>query len=787
MKKQNNSTRLSTHFSACGSVMPSSMKKTSLVIGISTAMLLPLAAVGAEQEKDNDTVLKTVKVQDKAIDPNPNAESGVPYKAKTSGDERHTRPLAETPQTITVLTKAAIDDSGSTDLRAILDGQPGITLGTGENGNAFGDRYIIRGQEARSDVFVDGLRDPGMSIRESFAIEQLEISKGPNSSFAGRGTAGGAINAITKQATQDYHFAKLSAGLGTDNYQRYTVDANQTLGEDVPDRDPADRERQGVALSGLWTATDDLDVVLDYYRFSGEDSPDVGTYFNRATRHVNDDVPAYVQDSDFLESDVDTYTGRVKYRISDNLHFSNLTRYGTTDNGYVTTGAGPATTHATNPAGVYATSTLDGGHHGWQEVEYFANQSNLFLTQDIAGMKHEFIFGAEYTNHHVTRGNYTITVPAGAAGGRNCLTAGNPTATNPNPAPAQSFCITDAGGNNVSNMNSLVNRSISKNMWNNDWNAKTLSGYIMDTVDLTEQWTLFGGLRYDRSKLYVTSANAATRVVAYDIDESDDLWTGHFGVTYKINPMGMVYASYANAEDINGGESDANGSGYGGLVVLRGESAAKPEQSENIELGTKWNMFDDRLLLTAAVFQTTKSDIMEGADYDTIGTYNTGKNRVKGLEIGVTGEVMEDLTAQAGYTLMNSEVLDSAIPVYEGESLANFAQNSSFVQLKYHATDAFEFGGGLRYEGSRYVGQPDTAAVSAPSQTSPGGAPNFSIPSYTVFDAFASYRFTREFDARINVTNLTDEDYYLAGYRSGNFVYIGDARAVRLTLNYEFH
>ena len=96
-----------------------------------------------------------------------------------------------------MLTKAQIEDSGYTDLREILDAQPGITLGTGENGNAFGDRYIIRGQEARSDVFVDGLRDPGMSIRESFAVEQVEISKGPNSSFAGRGTSGGAINSIT--------------------------------------------------------------------------------------------------------------------------------------------------------------------------------------------------------------------------------------------------------------------------------------------------------------------------------------------------------------------------------------------------------------------------------------------------------------------------------------------------------------------------------------------------------------------------------------------------------------
>jgi catecholate siderophore receptor len=785
--------------------------RKAMAVGISAAMLMPLAGFAAENA-NNEATLRTVKVQDKAIDPNPNAEPGVPYKAKTSGDARHTRPLAETPQTITVLTKSQIDDSGQSDLRAILDGQPGITLGTGENGNAFGDRYIIRGQEARSDVFVDGLRDPGMTIRESFAIEQLEISKGPSSSFAGRGTTGGAINAITKQATQDYNFAKLSGGFGSDNYQRYTVDANQKLGdqfavranvlwadEDVPDRDGVDRRREGAALSGLWAPTDALDIVLDYYRFQGEDSPDVGTYVNRTTRKVSRHTPSYVQNSDFLESDVETFTGRVKYRFNDSLTFSNLMRYGTTDNGYVTTGIGPATTGANNAGGVYATSTLDNGHTGWQEVEYFANQSNFFLNQEIAGMKHEFIFGAEYANHHVTRGNYSLNIPGAPGGGRNCIT-GTGTALN-------AFCVTDASGNIVGNVHSLQNRNIAKNAWNNDWHVETLSGYLMDTFDITDKVTIFAGLRYDYFDYEMKAAwnhdgdtgTGATPNVLGHFTDSDGIWNGHVGVTYKFNPELMAYASYSTASDINGGESDVGTStGYGGLAVnfkcadrtnanaalrgcdTNGSIESDPEKTENIEVGVKWNTFDDKLLVTGAVFQITKDDVMEGSGYESGASFNTGSNRVHGLEVGATGEILDDLTVQAGYTLMHSEVLDSATPAYEGAPLANFAQNSSFVQLKYEFTEAFALGAAVRYEGKRYVGQPDTAAVGT------NGAPNYSVPSYTVYDAFATYRFTKQFDGRINVTNLTDKDYYLAGYRSGNFVYIGDARAIRVTLNYEF-
>ncbi|HEC72982.1 MAG TPA: TonB-dependent siderophore receptor, partial [Methylophaga aminisulfidivorans] len=122
--------------------------------------------------------LDTVVIEDNKAAPeaNPYAEPDAPYKAKKLSDSKRTRDIAETPQTMTVLTKEALLDSGKTELKDILSAQPGITLGTGEGGNSFGDRYIIRGYEARNDVFADGLRDPGLITRETFAIEQIEIT-----------------------------------------------------------------------------------------------------------------------------------------------------------------------------------------------------------------------------------------------------------------------------------------------------------------------------------------------------------------------------------------------------------------------------------------------------------------------------------------------------------------------------------------------------------------------------------------------------------------------------------
>lgn len=765
-------------------LMPASMKRTSIAVSISTAMLIPVSGLAQEKTAVEETEMKPVTVVERVIDHNPYAEANAPYKARASGDARHTRPLAETPANMSVLTKTQIEDSGYTDLRDILDSQPGITLGTGENGNAFGDRYIIRGQEARSDVFVDGMRDPGMSIRESFAVEQVELSKGPNSSFAGRGTAGGAINSITKQATTDYDFTKMSLGIGTDSHGRTTLDANHVLSEtvalranvlygyeEVPDRAPADRERKGLALSGIFKPSDQLDVIVDYYGFRGEDKPDMGSWLEGAlpNRKPAKNVPVYTQEEDFLTSDVDTLTARIKYRFTPDVRLTNATRVGQSDNGYVTTGARGTTSGANNPGGAYDTATLS-THNGWQEVEYFANQTNLFVDQNIAGMKHEFIFGLEYTDHKVLNGIYSV-----ANSGQNCITG--------NAAVKNAWCIYNQDGSVVSGVNSIMNRNISKAGWDQDWQARTMSASVMDTVDLAEQWTAFGGLRYDRTTVSLKTQTAATGVQTGDYEYSDGMWNGHFGLTFKFLPYANIYATYSTASDLNGGESDVGtSSGYGGLVTFNGDAAgAKPEVTENLELGTKWNLVDGKLLATASLFQITKSDVMEGANYTAAGTFNTGKNRVKGVEFGLAGNITDKLSAFGGVTFMKSEVLESFTAANVGKTLSNFADTTASAQLRYQMTPAFAFGSAVKYESSKYAGQPDTAAA-----YDAAGEYSQPIPSYTVWDLFASYRVSKAMNLRLNVGNIFDRDYYLAGYRSGSFLYMGTARNARLTLNYDF-
>lgn len=756
-------------------------------LGASTVALASAMMVSGAVAQD--TKLGTVKVQSQAIDPNPNATPGVPYKAQTSGDERRTRPIAETPATIQVITGEAIKDSGKTDLKAILLQQPGITTGTGENGNMFGDRYIIRGQEAKSDTFVDGLRDPGMNIRESFAIEQLEITKGPNSSFAGRGSAGGAINAITKRATTDYNFIKGDGSFGTDNYWRSTIDANQAFTDNfavranllysysrVPDRSPSDRYRIGAAVSATWLVTPDADLTLDYYGLHAKDGPDTGGYLvgTGANRVPKFPIPPSVtQDADFLKSDQNVGTARFNYRFSDAFRFSNILRVGGTTNGYVLSSAErDQTTGANNPGGVYVSSVV-GTHQAWQNVDYFADQASLFANVDIGGLKNEFVASYEYSDNKVLNGNYTNT----NTGAFNCIT-GNGTVRN-------AFCPTTADGAAVVGLSNLLGRRIVKGNPKGEWEVKTHGISLMDTVSITDNLTAFAGIRadfFDYSLDVVNSTTLARTPYRY----KGDLVNYHAGLVYQITPEINVYASFGTAQDINGGESDVgNSSSYGGLQLDPRCACAppsQPETSQNFEIGTKWNLFDDRFLATAALFQTTKYDVNEAlsaSETEAFGTVNTGENRVSGVELEVVGMPLDDLTVQGGLTYASAEVLKSISVANVNHTLSNFANFSASLQAKYRIWDELQVGVIGQYVSKRYGGQPDTAApVTAGFYAQP-------VPAYAVMDLFATYKINPNLGLRLNVGNVFDREYYPTVYRGGFFLYKGDARNVRLTLDFD--
>lgn len=799
---------------------PASLRSPGFGRRTAAAALGLTAALGAipasaQQAEPDEVELDTLRIEDKAADVNLYTQPGAPYKANVSGDNRRVQPLAETPATITVVTQTQIQESGRNDLRAILDAQPGITVGTGENGNAFGDRYIIRGQEAKSDVFVDGLRDPGLQTRETFAVDQLEVTKGPSATFAGRGASGGAVNAISKQASSDYSFNAVDLTAGSDSHVRATIDSNWRLSdglavrgnlmfmrEDVPDREPARRQRFGATFAAHAQLSERVSLLADFYHLTVRDRQDLGQAIANAASGGQPltDIPAYAQQEDFQNASVNVGTVRLRVEAFGDFRIENAARYGRTTNGYMNTAIARFTRGANDPVAPGATDyRLSTSRAGWQDISFFADRLNLVGSFEALGMKHALVTGTEYTNYTVDNrfgslnmSNTALSAGTAAGSGYSYVVSGAPNCINGTGTVLNAWCITDGRGTVLDNAATLLGRTgITRSaLPATQWTVSTMAGYLMDTIAVTDWLTVSGGVRFDAFDFRLVSNNLTTGASNTDYKYGGTLWSYNASVSLKPTDTGIVYFAWATGADVNGGESDVGTNcGYGGLctATVNGQVIyqGRPERSDNLELGTKWELLGKRLLLTAAAFQTTKKDVFEGGSnsYLATGSLNSGKLRVRGVELGVVGNVTDRLSGQISASLMQSKVLASVIdPARVGRRISNFANNSFDAQLRYQLTDRLAVGGTMNYQDEMFAGQPDAAAA----WNTAANTYSIRIPGYTTYGAFISYKLSDHLTARVNAVNLTDKHYYVAAYQSGAFAYLGDGRTVRVTLSGKF-
>src|SRR6202012_2099415 len=230
-----------------------------------------------------------------SADRTPYADAAAPYKVDhLQASVKFPEPLLNTPNTVTVISKDVLADENATSLKQAVLNTAGVTLGTGEGGNAFGDRFFVRGFDTRNDVFIDGVRDSGVSVRENFFTEQIEILRGPASSFAGRGTTGRAINIVTNQATTDKSFYNMDTTFGTDQTKRVTLDVNQVISPtlavragglfqdaDVAGRSVTTDDREGGFVATKWTPGDAVKITADYVHTYLHGIPDFGVPYYR--------------------------------------------------------------------------------------------------------------------------------------------------------------------------------------------------------------------------------------------------------------------------------------------------------------------------------------------------------------------------------------------------------------------------------------------------------------------------------------------------------------------------
>lgn len=731
------------------------------------------------------------------------------YKIDVSASSKFTRPLLDTPQTVQVVSKEMLLEQGSNSLMDALRNTPGITMQLGENGNtSAGDTFQMRGFSTSTSTFVDGMRDLGAVSRDVFNLEQVEIAKGPAGADVGRGAASGYVNLITKQPMRDAA-TLMTAGYGTADNKRVTLDTGLNIGatgaarfnvlfadSDVPKRDVVSNQNISFAPSiafGLGTSTR---FYLMSQHVRQDNTPDGGIpalgragysvlpYYTTTTNNVTTTTdtaatralaaainvaPAldrsnfygYTGDSEDVQADMLTF--KVEHDLGANTVVRNITRAGRTDMERVLSGSNSPTVNAntTNPSNALyldpdnlAAWAFTPSRQGIDQLdEIMTNQTSFNSSFDLAGMNHSVTGGFEYI--YERRKSLTFGTAAATISGVSHAVVANPLANFYNPDP------------------SVVRGDPYATGAFTDGDTTTAALYLFDSVELNPQWILSGGFRYENYETKTDGASVVSNVLTptAPLEDDDNLLSWKVGAVYKPVSNGSLYVSFATSQTPPGSANFV----LSATANNQNNSALDPQETDNAEVGTKWSLFNNQLTLSAAYFSTENS---KQASFDDLGNpVQFGRTLVDGIEIAAVGQLTNFWQVSAGLTQMDIEVEDQQTAAGVETTGVRWTPEFSATLWSSYTYNDLTVGGGFRYF--------DDQQRNITNSTAPTSGVS-AIPSYWVADMMVAYRLSDSANLRVNLTNLTDEEYVETLNNGGNRLRLGAPRSVLITGEYRF-
>lgn len=742
---------------------------------------------------------------------------------------KSTAPIVDTPQTVTVISQETLRQQNLLTLRDALSTIPGITFGAGEGGGGYGDSINLRGYSANNDLTVDGVRDSAQYSRtDPFNLQQIEVYNGANSVFNGSGSVGGTINLVSK-----IPFARdattVQAAVGTDNYYRAAVDSNWRLNDliavrinamyhenDVPGRDIESYQRWGVAPSITIGVDSDTSLTLAYIHQDDDNTPIYGVPFFLSG--VNDGPLPGVDDSDYFgivnldeqKTKVDRFTATFRHTFSDNVSIRNLTRwqrvhqYSQTSapqgvfclaNGLQPIGSGPdATVGSACPAGQNTPGFYyPAGPRGLvrdQINDLLHNQTDLTVVSGSkGGLFNTFVIGASATQE-----DYSI---------ENAQLLRNPGGATPNPAQPP---ISLSSPNTV--WTGPVNYVRTGNSYGD---TRNFAIYAFDTLEISPIFEVNAGVRYEsvrtvfRADTVTTPAAGAAYTRGANQTSDEHLFSYRFGAVFHPVENVSLYAAHGNAKTPTSASVRA-GCGLPSVPGGADPCAVAPEKARTFEVGAKAELMDKKLLLTAALFRNERSNFRtpsnDPSQPNSLQVLD-GRSRVDGIALGITGNVTPEWAIFANYTYLDSEIRQSvsdfclatpgaggcgnsaAIPdPQRGDRLIQTPKHSGSLFTTYSFPFGLQVGYGLTYQGRFATNQRNMLQRT-----------QFLVDDHLIHRAFVSYDFKNGLVAQLNVTNLTDEDYYTGvrnnvnattGAVTGGWATPGDARSAVFSLFYNF-
>lgn len=630
-------------------------------------------------------------------------------------------PILDVPASVSVITAEEITLRGFTSIGQIVDYTPGVNMSQGEGHR---DAVVFRGVRSTADFFIDGVRDDVQYYRPLYNLEQVEILRGPNALFFGRGGTGGILNRVTKKAEIGEQFIGYQASVNTFGGYMLQVDSNIDTGDTSAfrinamyesldnHRDFFDGERIGVNPTAKFQFTPSTTLDLSYEYIDHERFIDRGVPTGINGEPVEDFEEIVFGDPELNDNQLTAHLFRamLQHQFNDSLKGRVSAFYGDYDKFYQNFYAS-SYDQANSPDVV--------GLDGYVDT---TDRQNLILSADIIGdfktgqIGHTIVSGIEYidTSNDNDRFNpiwsdsqddvefFSIARPLNLRGGVGVAANGNPTTVD---------LTTDLNDDTQADV-------------------EVFSAYIQDEIEISEKLDLVIGVRYDSFEIDVF--NVASPGSSGESDDAE--WSPRFGIVYKPIENISFYGSYSESFLPRSGEQFAN---------INSDNALDANTYSNLEAGVKWDIVPG-LSFTAAAFEI-EEESPQTADDDPE-TLNIIESEIQGFEVQLQGQLREWWYVQAGYSyLEGNQVNDDGS---EGLRRRELPENMFSLWNAFQVTPDFGLGIGVTYQDESFI---TNGLVNGVRPV---------LPSYTRVDAAAFYDLSDTLRLQVNIENLTDTLYF---------------------------
>ncbi|WP_245587125.1 TonB-dependent siderophore receptor [Aliagarivorans marinus] len=641
----------------------------------------------------------------------------------------------ETPQGISVIDSETMELRGVSSVTEALRYVPGVNTELRGGAVTRLDLFNIRGFDNYQN-FYDGLQllFNGWNLQpqiDPFAVEQIEVFKGPTSVLYGNMPPGGMVNMIAKSPQMERH-TEIGVASGSHNKAEATFDSTGQIGSsDFAYRviakankqdgmaDTSEEERYLIAPSLDWHISDATLLNLNAYY---QHDPSAGIYttmpsFGSVQGNPNGDLSRSLFTGDQNWNEYDRKVGLYGAKLT---HDFNTDWSVLVNARYMDAEALQKNTYNLcydAATGTYC-PTLESDGRTLNRRAYLTDETSKGWTVDLqlsgyvttGALEHNLLFGMDWQKLESEVQYWDAQISA--------IDIYNP-------------------NNNMLDHDSLYDYLKSNpEYWNGHYliDVEQTGVYFQNQMRL-DRLVMIAGLRYDE----------------YSYQEREQIWDGktkqnqyntsfRFGGLYEFDNGWAPYISYAESfEPEIGTDTDGN--------------AFDPSTGKQWEGGVKYSSYDRDINFTGSLFHITKENAVtrdpNGSPYDQI---QVGETVSKGLELEGSWQVNHNLNLMANYTLLDMTIekdtdLQGKTPVWVPDQTANLWASYHFYQ---GSLNGLTLGGGARYVGETQIDSQNTSTVSG----------------YTLFDLSVGYdmgSFTSSLEnavASVAVTNLFDKEYY---------------------------